>query len=214
MKILNAYAGIGGNRKLWGNDHDITAVEINPKIADIYKKYFPDDIIIIADAHQYILDHYNEFDFIWASPPCPSHSDIRRCGVHKGQFKAVYPEMSLYQEIILLKHFASKKCKWVVENVKPYYDPLIYPSYKFGRHYFWNNFNINTKKFVYNKKPHDRILSTDTIYGFNLDQYKIKDKVKILRNLVNPEIGQHFLKRVEEIHSGKKVQQIGLFKDL
>lgn len=25
MKILNLYSGIGGNRKLWGNSHSITA---------------------------------------------------------------------------------------------------------------------------------------------------------------------------------------------
>ena len=40
MKILNLYAGIGGNRKLWGNEHEITAVEINPKIAEAYKTFF------------------------------------------------------------------------------------------------------------------------------------------------------------------------------
>ena len=33
MKILNLYAGIGGNRLLWGNDHDITAIEYNLEIA-------------------------------------------------------------------------------------------------------------------------------------------------------------------------------------
>lgn len=37
MKILNCYAGIGGNRRLWGNEHDITAVELNSEIANIYK---------------------------------------------------------------------------------------------------------------------------------------------------------------------------------
>lgn len=35
MKILNLYAGIGGNRKLWGNEHEITAVELDPDIAAI-----------------------------------------------------------------------------------------------------------------------------------------------------------------------------------
>ncbi len=33
FKMLNLYAGIGGNRKLWGDNDDITAIEINPKIA-------------------------------------------------------------------------------------------------------------------------------------------------------------------------------------
>jgi len=36
MKILNLYCGVGGNRKLWGNDHDITAIEADPLIAQIY----------------------------------------------------------------------------------------------------------------------------------------------------------------------------------
>lgn len=74
MKILNAYAGIGGNRKLWGDSHDITAVEYDPKIAAIYQDLFPNDTVIVGDAHQYLLEHYQEFDFIWCSPPCPTHS--------------------------------------------------------------------------------------------------------------------------------------------
>lgn len=63
MKILNLYAGIGGNRKLWGNEHDIVAVEYDTKIAKIYQDFFPDDKVIVADAHQYLLEHYKEFDF-------------------------------------------------------------------------------------------------------------------------------------------------------
>jgi DNA (cytosine-5)-methyltransferase 1 len=37
MKILNLYAGIGGNRKLWGNTHSITAVEFDEEIAKLIK---------------------------------------------------------------------------------------------------------------------------------------------------------------------------------
>ena len=73
MKILNLYAGIGGNRKLW-EDVEVTAVEYNAEIAAIYQEYFPDDTVIVADAHEYLLAHYKEFDFIWASPPCTSFS--------------------------------------------------------------------------------------------------------------------------------------------
>ena len=40
MKILNLYAGIGGNRKLWGDEHQITAVENEQDIADVYKHFF------------------------------------------------------------------------------------------------------------------------------------------------------------------------------
>ena len=128
MKVLNLYAGIGGNRKLW-KDVEVTAVEINPKIAEIYQKHFPQDKVVVADAHQYLLNHYNEFDFIWSSPPCPTHSKINF--LFKGRFPVKYPDMRLYQEIILLQNWFEGK--WVVENVISYYDPLIIPQQS-GRH--------------------------------------------------------------------------------
>ena len=55
MKILNLYAGIGGNRKLWGEKHKITAVEYDENIAAIYKDLYPNDNVIVADAHDYLL---------------------------------------------------------------------------------------------------------------------------------------------------------------
>ena len=124
LKILNLYAGIGGNRKLWGDKHEITAVELNPKIAFVYSSLFPKDKVVVGDAHQYLLDHYKEFDFIWSSPPCQSHSQTNN--FLKGQGIYRFPDMKLYEEIIFLKHFF--KGKWVVENVKPYYKPLIEPQ--------------------------------------------------------------------------------------
>lgn len=76
MKILNLYAGLGGNRKLWGNDHEVTAVELDPEVARIYQSNFPNDTVIVGDAHDYLLKNFESFDFIWASPPCPSHSKM------------------------------------------------------------------------------------------------------------------------------------------
>jgi DNA (cytosine-5)-methyltransferase 1 len=76
MKILNLYSGIGGNRKLWGNEHEITSVEYNESIANIYKDLYPNDKVIVADAHEYLQEHFKEFDFIWTSPPCPTHRSI------------------------------------------------------------------------------------------------------------------------------------------
>ena len=74
-KVLNLYDCLGGNRYKW-TDCEVTAVELDPEIAALYKKRFPNDIVIIADAHQYLLDHYKKFDFIWSSPPCPTHSKL------------------------------------------------------------------------------------------------------------------------------------------
>ena len=78
MKILNLYAGIGGNRKYWGDEDEVTAVEIDERIAKIYKDNFPNDNVIVGDAHQYLLEHFREYDFIWTSPPCPTHSKVRK----------------------------------------------------------------------------------------------------------------------------------------
>jgi len=203
MKILNLYAGIGGNRKLWGNEHEITAIEYKQDIADIYKDFFPNDEVIVADAHQYLLDHYKEFDFIWSSPPCPTHSDIRRCGVHAGQYEAKYPEMELYQEIILLQHFAPKDTLWVVENVKPYYTPLIPPTKVLARHYFWTNFEIRNKDFDDDRR-HGDITGYKPVYGFDLKKYDVKDKRKLLRNMVNPEVGKYIL---DEVIRNKNIVQ-------
>ncbi len=190
MKILNLYAGIGGNRKLWGNEHEIIAVENVKEIADVYKDLFPQDTVIVADAHEYLLNHYKEFNFIWSSPPCPTHSDIRRCGVHAGQYEALYPDMTLYQEIILLMNFG--RAKFVVENVKPYYKPLIAPSTVLHRHLFWSNFPIRERKFEDSRK-HGDIVGSSTVYGFNLKEYDVTEKRKILRNMVNPEVAKYIL---------------------
>lgn len=196
MKVLNLYSGIGGNRKLWDNV-EVTAIEIDEDIARVYKDLYPRDTVIVGDAHKYLVENYKNYDFIWSSPPCPSHSDIRRCGVHRGQNEAIYPEMELYQEIILLKHFA--KGKWVVENVKPYYKPLIPPDVELHRHYFWSNFyirNVNVK----DERKHEDILGTSTVYGINLNDYEINNyiKRKLLRNMVNPEVAKYILDTARE----------------
>ncbi len=200
MKILNLYAGIGGNRKLWVG-HEVTAIEINKDIAEIYQDFFPNDKVIITDAHEYLLKHYKEYDFIWSSPPCPSHSrtqimsvlsDSKRAGCYNRN--AFYPDMSLYQEIILLKYFALKKTKWIIENVIPYYNPLIIPSVKINRHYFWCNFFIGNKNIKESRKHHGIVSGNEIIYGYNISKYNINySKRKILRNMVNPEIGLYIL---------------------
>jgi len=207
MKILNLYAGIGGNRKLWGNEHEITAVENNQEIANIYKDYFPDDIVIITDAHQYLLDHYNEYDFIWSSPPCPTHSRFN-LPIKKKR----YPDMSLYQQIILLKWFFNGK--WCIENVISYYEPLIIPTIRDG-HYFWTNFIIKSNKVqrLINNMNNKDIANER---GYNLDELndilKDNDKVELaLRNCVLPETGLHILNRALEIKSQEDIKQTKLF---
>lgn len=175
MKILNLYAGIGGNRKLWGDSHEVVAVEINEEIAKVYEDHFPNDKVIIGDAHQYLLEHFEEFDFIWSSPPCPSHSHVRK--ITYQQNKPIFPDMKLYEEILFLQGYF--KGKWVVENVIAWYEPLIKPQ-EVSNHYFWANFPISLIKPNY--RAHNELNNVlAKRKGFDLSKYKLsEDKKKIL----------------------------------
>lgn len=190
MKILNLYAGIGGNRKLWGNEHEITAVEYDTKIANCYKKLYPYDNVIIADAHEYLRKHFREYDFIWASPPCPTHSVLQMTRYYDENLK--YPDMRLYQEIIWLQTFY--KGKWVIENVKPYYTPLIPPTFSIDRHYFWSSDFILTPQFKNNYTDvRDDVNKMAKLYDIDLNILKscnVECRL-VLRNMVVPEIGKY-----------------------
>jgi DNA (cytosine-5)-methyltransferase 1 len=197
LKILNLYAGIGGNRKLWGDEHQITAVELVPKIAQAYSHFFPNDKMVVGDAHQYLLDHFSEYDFIWASPPCQSHSKIRKnCLVGRGDAKPIYPDMSLYQEILFLKH--SFGGKWVVENVRGYYEPLIAPQ-EIGKHYIWSNFPIvgpprRTPK-TNDRTQNNLIVRLQVLKGFDLHGVLVGQRQdQILHNCVDPDVGLYIFK--------------------
>ena len=194
IKVLNLYAGIGGNRKLW-KDVEVTAIELNPKIAHIYKEFFPDDRVLVADAHKYLLEHFEEYDFIWSSRPCASHSRARYgLGVRGGKTKAKYPDLKLYEEIILWKMCYFKP--WCVENVISYYPPMI-PPVQLDNHYFWSNFSIS-----YIKPQMDNLRTTNdkerrmekdrkTRMYFDISMYKGINKLKTHRNCVNQKLGLH-----------------------
>ena len=197
MKILNLYSGIGGNRKLWGDEHDITAVEYNEKIYNKYRALYPNDKVVVADAHEYLLDHHKEFDFIWSSPPCQSHSTTNYFTQHIRK-RPVYPSMKLYEEIIFLQNFY--KGKFCVENVVSYYEPLIKPV-KIGRHYLWSNFNINKIE-----QPKDDVGTMMPKYGNKACKKPLEE-----RNAVNSELGIHILNSALGIINESKVEQDKLF---
>lgn len=190
-KVLNLYAGIGGNRKLWENV-EVTAVEINPEIAKIYQDFNPDDKVVVDDAHEYLLQHYKEYNFIWSSPPCPTHSRMNFLLNVKG-IEPKYPDLKLYEEIIFLKYHCGHLW-WVVENVKSYYEPLIKPQ-ELNRHYFWANFQIakgitgrkvrNDKGMTLDKKMEERGIIVKDFYDYQ------GDKRTLLNNCIEPELGLH-----------------------
>jgi len=219
MKILNLYSGIGGNRKLW-KDVEVTAVEYNEEIAAIYQEYFPGDKVVVGDAHEYLLKHYKEFDFIWSSPPCQTHSRTNYFLNAQGTVR--YPDMKLWQEILFLSEFS--KGKYVVENVISYYPPLIQPQV-IARHYFWSNFKIVPPAFkiethvgrMCGKKEDLGVTQFELRkdrqkgLGFDLTRFDAKDKDQMLRNCVHPELGLYILEQAQGIIRQEKTNQLGLF---
>jgi DNA (cytosine-5)-methyltransferase 1 len=191
MNVLNLYAGIGGNRKLW-KGHDVTAVEYDPAIAHVYQSSFPRDILIVGDAHEYLLAHYQEFDLIWSSPPCPTHGQYRyNVGVRAKGYKAVFPDMKLYEEIVFLQYYF--KGRWVVENVRPYYEPLITPTVVLQRHLFWSNFPIAQADFgATHLRTKNKI--ADFADAQVLARSNISNKRQVLRNCVDPQLGGHVMR--------------------
>jgi len=229
MKILNLYAGIGGNRNLWSDEHEITSVELDPNIAEVYKEFFPNDEVIVGDAHEFLIENHERFDFVWTSPPCTTHTRINK------NFGFVrYADMKLYQEIIFLKTwFDGKFC---VENVIPYYGQqgLIIqdlPVQQHHRHLFWCNFKIRTtdkrnppkqitiKAQKSRNKTFIKNNDTDSLADL-LGMPKIKKAVyvngnhspgQLYRNCVNPEVGKMVLDCALGVMEKSNSKQMDIF---
>lgn len=214
LKILNLYAGVGGNRKLWADDCEVTAVEYNEKIASVYKRLYPNDTVIIADAHEYLLQHANEYDVVWSSPPCQKNSKMIRSGRNR---KPSFPDLRLYEEYIFLKH--NFKGKFVIENVIPYYDPLIKPTSIIGRHAFWANFKItqttvpefknfvNRQNLEAKKQLHEWL---GIYYEENIYYENNHCPTQVLRNCVHPDIGKHILECMENENKNTEATELKL----
>ena len=217
-KILNLYACLGGNRYKWDEVSDnieVTAVELDEELAKLYQERFPNDKVIVGDAHQYLLDHYKEYNFIWSSPPCPTHSRFNFSMKTNKVWKMKYPDMKLYQEIIFLDNWF--KGKYCVENVIPYYEPLI-PAKKRSRHLYWTNFNlpndINERKNPQLSRgaSKDIVTSLCEYHGYDFYKYKGKQDVrKIARNLVDYEAGKTILQTALGIERKQNKKQTSIF---
>ncbi len=215
-KILNLYACLGGNRYKWdevADNLEVTAIELDPELAKLYQERFPNDKVIVADAHQYLLDHFKEFDFIWSSPPCPTHSKARFA--RRETTSAAYPDMKLYEDILFLDKWF--KGKYVVENVVPYYTPLI-TAKKRGRHLYWTNFNLPSdlggrKGGIMEGK--DEVTEWCKFHDYDFRKYKGTQRMdKMARNLVDYEVGKTILETAFGIERKQNVNQVSIFDAL
>ena len=217
MKILNLYACLGGNRYKWdevakqaGIEIEVVAIEYDEELAKLYKERFPNDIVYITDAHQYLLDNFKNFDFVWSSPPCPSHSRARFA--RKNTTKAIFPDLKLYEEILFLENYFDGK--YCVENVIPYYEPLI-PAQKRGRHLYWTNFILpndlkERKSSIMESK--NEVKKWCEFHDYDFTKYKGSQRLdKVARNLVDYEAGKTIFEIALGIVNKKQSNQIELF---
>jgi DNA (cytosine-5)-methyltransferase 1 len=158
------------------------------------------DKVIVDDAHEYLAKNWRNFDFIWSSPPCQSHSKVRMMASKGGSYDSVMPNMKLWAEIIFLQNFTKNtNIKFVVENVKPYYEPFVKPSLKLGRHLFWTNFDIPIID-IKDGLTHNERGSSEKGY-FDLRDFKMKHrKDQIIRNCVDPNVGKYIFDIVNKIN--------------
>ena len=123
-----------------------------------------------------------------------------------------YPDMKLYEEIIFLQTFF--KGKYVIENVIPYYEPLI-PAQKRHRHLYWTNFILPTKltdREVRISTGTNEVQKLCDFHDYNFSQYKGEQRTdKIARNLVDYEAGKTIFATALNIELQKNQKQGELF---
>lgn len=139
IKILDLFCGLGGVARGFqtylienGIDFEYHAVDINPRILLAHKIINPYSLTIKRDAYSFTDEELKKYDFIWASPPCETHSIAIL-------WKKEKPDMRLYELISKLYNLGKP---FIVENVKPYYNPPIKPTSKVCRHRLWSNLKI------------------------------------------------------------------------
>ena len=121
--------------------------------------------------------------------------------------------MKLYEEILFLQtHF---KGKYVVENVIPYYEPLI-QAQKRGRHLYWTNFKLPS---VVSERDKAKISSGKNevnnlcdFHDYDFRKYEGEQRTdKIARNLVDYEAGKTIFATALGVISQSKQEQGTLF---
>lgn len=226
MNILNCFAGLGGNRRLWEN-HTVTAIEKDEGIANIYKKRFPADKLIVGDVFEYLRDKtydIDRFDFIWASPPCQTHSQMQKFNPSKTK-RQPFPELTqIYGLMFWLNQ--NYKNKYCIENVQPFYKAPIDPTIRLDRHLFWANFPIkpNSELTERGNNKHGKIGGVMRDDGHNnLVEYakfmKLDDVIddifalkgynhaQLIRNTIHGEIGKYILDELIHMHVNNSVSK-------
>jgi len=189
VRVLDLYAGLGGTdkgiRKVAAEKNiklDYYAIEIDPAVCQAHKKNHLESNVICADVKDW-LDKVTDFDFVWASPPCQTHS-INNYSNKAIGYKTKPVDWSLWHVIDILQR--AETIPFVVENVKIWYNEPFKHNFKLDRHYFWTNLQL--VPFDYHKKPAKEwchISVKDWQEYHQLEPATTGDKRQQLRNCVH-----------------------------
>ncbi|MCE4607314.1 MAG: DNA cytosine methyltransferase [Desulfurococcales archaeon] len=203
IKILDLFAGMGGVAKgiqgyldKLGLDYEYIAVDIDPIVLKLHKEFNPKSIVIRRDAYSFTVDELMQYDFIWASPPCQSHSKLNAIR------KRFNPDHRLWY---LIHRLYNTYRPFVVENVQLYYKPLFKPKTKIGRHLFWSNLPITDKCSIHLPYKELKMMNIHDLIEYHKVPTKIligvsyMRKRKYLRNMVHYSISYCIMKQVCKI---------------
>ena len=191
LRILDLFAGIGGTARGFqkclnevGVRYEYYAVDIDEAILVIHKRLNPKSITIQRDAYTFSKETLRTYDFIWASPPCHTHS---RGLWFRKRYLNVEPDYRLYDLIRLLRSVGKP---FIVENVIPRYEPPIKYDIVIGRHVFWTNLYLRKVPFRRVQKDWGYMKISDWLEFHDLpkdlfDGVRVKNKLKVLRNTMD-----------------------------
>lgn len=148
---LDLFCGLGGwSDGLALEGFDVLGVEIEPKIAELYKHP-----CLVADVRELHGEMFQTFDFIVGSPPCRDFSILTRCGKGHIRKNGTYyawkippnPQKGLELVNAFLRIVKEAKPKfWLMENVpqlKEYFNvkPIQISQIKKGMYRaFWGDY--------------------------------------------------------------------------
>lgn len=216
LKILDLFCGIGGVARGFHDylqEHQIkylyVAIDIDKDVLKAHRALNPLSNVILRDAYSFTIDELETYDFVWASPPCETHS-IAGIWTRK---RKVSPDFRLYE---LINKLNDANIPFVVENVKPYYNPPIKPTSKANRHRLWSNLSISPIKI--DLPPFEKIKNTVKslceYHDLPIEIAKIipsRKRRDALRDMVHHEIAYEIAKQViPQVLDGKKLIQTKL----